>query len=1007
MGATYDALLERFEDAWSRGERPALQDYLPAVEPDRCTVLVELVRIDLELRLQAGEARRVESYLADFPELATDTPALLKLLRWEYRLRRRCEPGLTAAEYVRRFPHLGADLAACLRETAPARPGPDTPVGDPDRTPRPAGGLEEGGSASPSGPRYQGLQLHAEGGLGAVYRARDTVLHRDVALKRIKPRYQGHADSRRRFLREAEVTGRLEHPGIVPVHDLQYDPDGQPGYVMRFVEGQTLRQAVEQYHAAPGRLAFRQLLQHFIAACNAVAYAHSRGVLHRDLKPANVMLGPFGETLVVDWGLARVAGTTAATRTDAEGTLTTADEQTGDGTAMGQALGTPAYMSPEQAAGRWNVVGPASDVYGLGATLYHLLTGQAPFQGADVPEVLGQVQRGAFVAPRQARRDVPRALDAVCQKAMALEPAQRYATATELAQEVERWLADEPVRAYREPWPARLARWGRRHPALTAGAVALLGTAVAALAIGLGAVDRERTRTVAAKERAEENFRLADSAVDRYLNAVTEDRQLKEKDFFALRKKLLEAAVPFYEQLAQAQADDPKQEAARGLAYHRLAHVRRQLGEPEAARADHEQTRAIFAQLAAAFPAVPDYRHELARNCHDLGVVLARLGNRPEEEAAYRQALALEEQLVADFPAVPDYRHDLAKHCTALGNLLVEVGRQPEAERALRRALSLLEQLAADFPTMPEYRQTLAVSHLNLGVLLAHLGKPAEAATMLRRARLLQEQLVADFPSVPQYRRELAGSHNNLGILLYGLGKRAEAEAEFRQALALLERLAAEFASVPDYAVELGSGYGNFGKLVCDGGQAAASLDWFARASATLRRVLEREPRLATARLALRNVYWGRANALTQLDRHAEAVGDWEQAVALNDETAHDGGLRLQRFLSLARAGQYPPATAAVEDLLRPGTADSNLLYNAACVYAVAAAQAAKDAPAHTSSLRAEQHARRAVVLLRQAVQQGYNNVAHLKQDADLDGLRPRPDFQQLLAELEAKAPGR
>src|SRR5262249_24826697 len=145
--------------------------------------------------------------------------------------------------------------------------------------------------AAGPGTRYRRVRLHARGGLGEVYLARDTVLQREVALKQVQEQHRDHAGSRERFLREAELTGRLEHPGSVPVYDLQEGPDGQPAYVMRFVEGETLKHAIDRYHAGADRLFFRQLLGHLVAACNAVAYAHSRGVLHRDLKPANILLG--------------------------------------------------------------------------------------------------------------------------------------------------------------------------------------------------------------------------------------------------------------------------------------------------------------------------------------------------------------------------------------------------------------------------------------------------------------------------------------------------------------------------------------------------------------------------------------------------------------------------------------------------------------------------------------------------------------------------------------------
>jgi tetratricopeptide (TPR) repeat protein len=383
------------------------------------------------------------------------------------------------------------------------------------------------------------------------------------------------------------------------------------------------------------------------------------------------------------------------------------------------------------------------------------------------------------------------------------------------------------------------------------------------------------------------------------------------------------------------------------------------------------------------------------------------LGKWPEAEAAYRQALALQEPLVAEFPAVPEYRDQLVRCHNNLAVLLATLGKRPEAEAEYRKTLTLQAQLAADFLTVPEYRQSLAMLYNNLGILLLELGKRSEAETAHRQALGLLEQLAADFHTLPDHRQELANTHNNLGNLLKDRRKRPEAEAEYRRAIALQERLAADFPTVPDYALSLGGSYCNLGTLVLAWGEAAASLDWFAKALATLRPVLAQESRLARARLFLRNVHWGRALALDRLGRHAEAVADWQQALAHNDDKAFDSWNRLRRSSSLARAGQHAQATAAVEDLLRRGNADSGTLYDAARVYALAAAQAAKQTWPSTSSLRAEQYARRSLALLRQAVQKGYKDVAHMKKDTDLDSLRQRPDFQQLLADLEAKVPGK
>jgi hypothetical protein len=352
------------------------------------------------------------------------------------------------------------------------------------------------GSALPPGAdrmRYRVLRLHARGGLGMVSVARDAELSREVALKELDATWAENETSRRRFVREAEITGGLEHPGIVPVYGLGRFADGRPYYVMRLIRGETLQQAIEKLHADKDGYTVRELLTRFVAVCNTVAYAHSRGVLHRDLKPANVMLGPYGETLVVDWGLAKVIGQSTESNGAAQPRAggEAADHAT---TREGSALGTPAYMSPEQAAGRLDEQGIATDVYGLGATLYAVLTGQAPVAECEAEEVLKKVQEGDWPAPRHVKASVPRELDAVCQKALALKPAYRYPSALALATDVEHYLAGEPVGAYREPVLVRFRRWRRRHKTALAVIAATLLASLAGLTWGLVAVGRERDR---------------------------------------------------------------------------------------------------------------------------------------------------------------------------------------------------------------------------------------------------------------------------------------------------------------------------------------------------------------------------------------------------------------------------------------------------------------------------------------------------------------------------------
>jgi len=259
-------------------------------------------------------------------------------------------------------------------------------------SPSPGSASSQSRESATATAEYRDLRFHAAGGLGEVYLARNSELSRDVALKFLKQDKAGNRDNLRRFLLEAEVTSRLEHPGVVPVYSLGADASGTPCYAMRFIRGETLQDALAAFHALEGHgrdpaersLALRSLLQRFISACNTVAYAHSRGILHRDLKPSNVIVGKYDETLVVDWGLAKAFDRHEAQVPVGEETLMPSSLNDWPATPTFGAVGTPAYMSPEQAQARWDLVRPASDVYSLGATLYAILTGKAPFHGHNV-----------------------------------------------------------------------------------------------------------------------------------------------------------------------------------------------------------------------------------------------------------------------------------------------------------------------------------------------------------------------------------------------------------------------------------------------------------------------------------------------------------------------------------------------------------------------------------------------------------------------------------------------
>ncbi len=413
--------------------------------------------------------------------------------------------------------------------------------------------------------RYRILRPHAKGGLGEIFVAADQELDREVALKEIQSEHAHDPGFRSRFVREAKITGGLEHPGIVPIYSLGSHVDGRPYYAMRFVKGVNLTEAIEHFHQAdtPMRktadktLEFRQLLRRFTDMCNAVAFAHSRGVLHRDLKPGNVMLGGFGETLIVDWGLAKAAGENSEFRIQNSEFQSSTDVIE---TQPGAAVGTPAYMSPEQAAGETDRVGPATDIYGLGATLYAVLTGQSPFTSADRAELLNRVQKGEFPRPREIKKDVPAALEAICLKAMALQPADRYASALDLAADVEHWLADEPVAAYREPWRERTRRFLRKHRTLATSAAAMLVVAAllssgAAVLLNVARAGERQARFDEVKQK--EAAIAAQNQADAVANFLVDAFRSPDPSRDGKEIKVVEMLDRAVEKVDQEFADDP------------------------------------------------------------------------------------------------------------------------------------------------------------------------------------------------------------------------------------------------------------------------------------------------------------------------------------------------------------------------------------------------------------------------------------------------------------------
>ncbi len=759
--------------------------------------------------------------------------------------------------------------------------------------------------------RYSLSRLHGEGGLGRVYVAHDNDLNRDVALKEIKPDQAAHPEAWRRFLKEAQITGQLEHPHIVPVYEAaRRTEDDQPFYTMRLVKGQTLRETATDYHRRrkEGKvdpLELPRLLQTFVSVCQAIGYAHSRGVIHRDLKPDNVVVGGFGEVVVLDWGLAKMVD---KPEEDAAPVAVTDDAQTA-ATLAGRTLGAPAYMAPEQAEGRTDLFDARTDIYGLGAVLFEILTGSPPHDGNDTAEVLRQIIHGDTPRVRRRAPGVPAALDAICAEAMAKDRHERYAKASDVADDVQRYLADQPVSCYGEPVLIQVARWGRKHKPLVATAAAVLVTATVGLGIGLAAVEYERRQTASERDRKDQALQAETKARTLAMNALrnlTDDvveRQMASKlQLTDEDRRFLRGIQRQYEEFAALPGDDAEQRAIRAEGHYRVALVGQGLGDEKVAEGGYREAQGLYEQLSADFPTRPEFRRALARNHGNLGNVLCTTGRHGEAETAYAEALAIQKQLAAEFPARPELRRELAGCYYNLGVLLYNTGRLKEAETAYTEALAIRKQLLADFLTRPEFRQELARSHNSLGALLRATGRLKEAESAFADALAIQKQLAADFPTRPEFRQELATGHNNLGAAIRATGRPKEAETAFADALAIQKQLAADFPTRPQFRQELARSHNNLGILLSTTGRLKDAETAFADALAIQKQLANDFPLRPEFRQELAGSHNNLGNLLSDTGRLKAAETAYTDAVAIQKQMAADFPSRPDFRQDLARS---------------------------------------------------------------------------------------------------------
>ena len=739
--------------------------------------------------------------------------------------------------------------------------------------------------------------------------ALDEELHREIALKEILPAHADNEENRTRFVREAEITGALEHPGVVPVYSLGQFADGRPYYAMRFVRGINLQIALDDYHndelePAAKQLRFRQLLGRFIDVCNAIEYAHSRGVIHRDLKPGNIMLGDYGETLVVDWGLAKSLGDGFETDVSVAPPVSPTERASTTRTQVGRVVGTPSYMSPEQAAGRLDALGPCSDIYSLGATLYHLLSGQVAFTGTE-EEVLGNVQMGRFAPPRAVNSTVPRALQAICLKAMARLPAHRYETAGELAEDIERYLADERVLAYAEPFPVKAWRWVRNHKPLVISTAAALTVAVAALSITVVGLRAANVRVRASRdearlsyEEAERQRKIAEDTrvwardtVREYSILVSEETLLQQPGMHRLREELLQKGLVYYQKFLTLREDDPTLRGEVAQAHFFTGKITQAIDSPEQALPHYQRALELQEQLLADDPASSEVQADYGTTLNAIGAALLQLRRLEEAEAQFELAVEVRERLAKAEPdnreaartlanslmnkglihylyreieqaisllkhaqairmarveedqqANPKLRSDLGKGYYLLAVASKDKGDLVDAEKNFLDAIDIFAALSKESPNQMNFRRDLAVCQRMVGDLKAQSDQTEEAIEYYQTAQNALEDLRLRNPDVLEYASNLAGVYMNLGLQLERQTQAEPALLYREQAVELLRELSEEAATVPSYRLDLGIALRAAGNLMAEAGRLQAARTRLQESKTALAKLVSDDP---------------------------------------------------------------------------------------------------------------------------------------------------------------------
>ena len=859
---------------------------------------------------------------------------------------------------------------------------------------------------------FQILEEIGRGGMGIVYRARQVLLGREVALKVLNGPHSLNTQSLERFQLEARSAARLHHPNIVPVFEVG-NCDETYYYAMQLIHGQGLDQVLEKMRrggllkevetlpavnvtndstiklelsnkaiaetpttdgmpssterfsslkqnltqSSSHRIQwgnYRRMAEIGLELAEAIAFAHEQGILHRDLKPSNLLLDHSGHVWVTDFGLAKALETTNSGQADLTGT--------------GDVIGTIRYMAPERFRG-WS--DPRSDVYGIGITLYELLTLRPAFEGQDRLGLMEKVRSIEPVRPCAIDRRVPRDLETIVLKAIEKEPSARYDSAAAMAQDLQRFLDNRSILARRASINEKTQQWLRRNPVVATLSASLFLVLCGAWLTTLLLWQRASSEAASARNHLaaeKRNLDLAVSAVDQFSTKVSKDLRMKEQDVRPLRQDLLKTAVEFHEQLLQLRGNSKPAQIDLARAYQNLANLTSEIDAQAKSVALYQQAVKAYELVLLERAGDLQIQLELSRCLGALGHLLADTGNATQADLALEHSVEILMSILNGEPTRMDARIELGRVLVIRATVLRDTKRTDQARITLSEAAKQWELLLALQPKNARFAAELANDYLQLSMLelfigiqnwraaeaelesalsilrplidqadvgdfelsifasiLEKLGRVAKISSRyaisrnwLKESIAVQAKLIQKSPSVLRYRHEMAMKYRELGQCESVDGNESASIDANQRAIEIWERLVNESPGNLSWEANLATSLNHSANQIARNGRLSEALLQYGRSVELLESTLQTAPLSISAQNTICASLAGRATLLADMGHFERALADWDRAMMSGNIELLDS-YRLKRAWTVVNLGDFESAVATTRDVLHSG----------------------------------------------------------------------------------------